>query len=299
MRLKIGGKIGPVRAGVSVGRSGVGWGAGAGPIGVTGGTGGRSKTSNRSGSSHDNDSSAAEYQAAKNEHPEDSWGALLAYYGPLLLGLTAISTVFFDKPDRYGTMGFRPPIAYWLFLIGSIILTLVGVLIMIADRRYYEKTGEFRPTVFDNRKAETKRHTQSSRSTRTAPKSVGKPGLRGWMGLTPSDDSDLDSLMPSGGSKFRSDADFGNADFLVIQKWVSGHPLANSLIDEDLIAKAIEILLESGIGSTSLLQRKLKIGFARAVRIMDELEGMGVVGPAEGAKPRPILLNSSDLDGME
>jgi hypothetical protein len=227
--------------------------------------------SNRSGSWHDNDSSALEYQAVKNEHPEDSWGALLAYYGPLLLGLTAISTVFFDKPDRYGTMGFRPPIAYWLFLIGSIILTLVGVSIMIADRRYYKKTGEFRPTFFDDRKAATEWHT---------------------------DDSDLDSLMPIGGSKFQSDADFGNADFLVIQKWVSDHPLANSLIDEDLIAKAIEILLESGIGSTSLLQRKLKIGFARAVRIMDELEGMGVVGPAEGAKPRSILLNSSDLDGM-
>lgn len=60
--------------------------------------------------------------------------------------------------------------------------------------------------------------------------------------------------------------------------------------DEALIEKAIDVVVEMGQASTSSLQRKLKLGYARAGRIIDELEEMGVVGPYEGAKPRKVLM---------
>lgn len=61
--------------------------------------------------------------------------------------------------------------------------------------------------------------------------------------------------------------------------------------DDVLIEKAIDIAVDMGQVSTSALQRKLKLGFARAARIVDELEEMGVVGPSEGAKPRKVLMS--------
>ena len=63
--------------------------------------------------------------------------------------------------------------------------------------------------------------------------------------------------------------------------------------DDALIEKAIEIAVDLGQVSTSALQRKLKLGFARAARIVDELEEMGVVGPSEGAKPRKVLMSKA------
>lgn len=63
-------------------------------------------------------------------------------------------------------------------------------------------------------------------------------------------------------------------------------------IDEDaaLIDQAIEVVVAAGQASTSNLQRRLRLGYGRAARIMDELEQMGVIGPYEGAKPRRVLI---------
>lgn len=60
--------------------------------------------------------------------------------------------------------------------------------------------------------------------------------------------------------------------------------------DEVLIERAIDVVVEMGQASTSSLQRKLKLGYARAARIIDELENMGVIGPYEGAKPRKVIM---------
>ncbi len=67
-------------------------------------------------------------------------------------------------------------------------------------------------------------------------------------------------------------------------------------MDEDgddtdpLFEDAVEVILEQGQASTSMLQRKLRVGYARAARIMDELEDAGIIGPQEGSKPRQILI---------
>ncbi len=70
--------------------------------------------------------------------------------------------------------------------------------------------------------------------------------------------------------------------------------------DEDpMLHDAIRVVVENGMASTSLLQRKLKLGYARAARIVDEMEGRGVVGPYEGSKPRKVLITMDQLLEME
>ena len=64
--------------------------------------------------------------------------------------------------------------------------------------------------------------------------------------------------------------------------------------DEELIQQCIEVIRSEQKASVSLLQRRLRLGYTRAARIMDELENRRIVGPNKGAEPRDILI---DLDG--
>ena len=68
--------------------------------------------------------------------------------------------------------------------------------------------------------------------------------------------------------------------------------------DDPLVWEAAQIVVESQLGSTSGLQRRLKVGYARAGRIMDMLEAKGVVGPSAGAKPREVLLDEEGLEDL-
>ena len=68
---------------------------------------------------------------------------------------------------------------------------------------------------------------------------------------------------------------------------------------DEMMPAAVEVLLETGQASVSMLQRRLKLGYSRAARIVDEMETRGIVGQFEGSKPRQILITKEQWQGLK
>ena len=76
-------------------------------------------------------------------------------------------------------------------------------------------------------------------------------------------------------------------------------PNAAEMDGDELLPAAVDVILETGQASVSMLQRRLKLGYARAARIVDEMEEKGIVGPFQGSKPRAILVNKEQWEAMK
>jgi S-DNA-T family DNA segregation ATPase FtsK/SpoIIIE len=68
---------------------------------------------------------------------------------------------------------------------------------------------------------------------------------------------------------------------------------------DEMLPQAVDVILETGQASVSMLQRRLKLGYARAARIVDEMEEKGYVGPFQGSKPRTILITKEKWDAIK
>ena len=76
-------------------------------------------------------------------------------------------------------------------------------------------------------------------------------------------------------------------------------PNEDEITGDELLPDAVDVFLETGQASVSMLQRRLKLGYARAARIVDEMEEKGIVGPFQGSKPRAILVTKEQWESMK
>ena len=83
------------------------------------------------------------------------------------------------------------------------------------------------------------------------------------------------------------------------QQPAAAEPESSASDGDEMMPAAVEVILETGQASVSMLQRRLKLGYARAARIMDEMEEKGIVGPFEGSKPRQLLITREQWERMK
>ena len=82
------------------------------------------------------------------------------------------------------------------------------------------------------------------------------------------------------------------------EKLVLVDSFIGEMYQDEMLPAAVEVILETKQASVSMLQRRLKLGYARAARIVDEMEELGIVGPYQGSKPRDILITAEQWEVM-
>ena len=116
--------------------------------------------------------------------------------------------------------------------------------------------------------------------------------VEGFITLTASKGTDIDMSVP-----FLSFyGDWTKAPLFDLDYYATN---ADELDGDELLPQAVDVVLETGMASVSMLQRRLKLGYARAARIVDEMEEKGIVGPFQGSKPRNILITKEQWESMK
>ena len=76
-------------------------------------------------------------------------------------------------------------------------------------------------------------------------------------------------------------------------------PSGDELCGDEMLPAAVDVILETGQASVSMLQRRLKLGYSRAARLVDQMEERGIVGPFEGSKPRQVLITRQQWQELQ
>uniref|UniRef100_UPI002D7E9D30 DNA translocase FtsK n=1 Tax=Oscillibacter sp. TaxID=1945593 RepID=UPI002D7E9D30 len=134
-----------------------------------------------------------------------------------------------------------------------------------------------------------------------APLGAGKPTRVQGCFITPEEIDRVVSFVKQTGETQYDDDVIAKIEESVQEKGKAGKPSPEPQESEEdeLLPAAVEVILETGQASTSMLQRRLKLGYSRAARLVDQLEERGYVGPFEGSKPRQLLITKEKWQEMK
>ena len=136
-----------------------------------------------------------------------------------------------------------------------------------------------------------------------APLGAGKPQRVQGCFISPEEIEEVVQFVKQSGEAQYSDEVIAKIEESVQEKekGSKGGTVDLSAQDEgdELFPAAVEVVLETGMASVSMLQRRLKLGYSRAARLVDQMEERGVVGPFEGSKPRQLLITRAQWQEMQ
>ena len=139
-----------------------------------------------------------------------------------------------------------------------------------------------------------------------APLGQGKPKRVQGCFITDNEVQDVVTFIKDSSEAEYSDSVMAEIDKKAAESGKSGSGSSGSTAAEtessdgdEMLPAAVDVILETGQASVSMLQRRLKLGYARAARIMDEMEERGLVGPFEGSKPRQLLITREQWQAIK
>lgn len=134
-----------------------------------------------------------------------------------------------------------------------------------------------------------------------APLGAGKPTRVQGCFISPEEIERVVSFVKQTGEAQYDDAVMASIEASVQEKGAKQQGQEQSPADEtdELLPAAVEVILETGQASVSMLQRRLKLGYSRAARLVDQMEERGIVGPFEGSKPRQLLITKAQWQEMQ
>ncbi|MGI5954676.1 DNA translocase FtsK, partial [Dysosmobacter sp.] len=138
-----------------------------------------------------------------------------------------------------------------------------------------------------------------------APLGAGKPTRVQGCFISPEEIEEVVTYVKQSGEAQYSDEVIAKIEESVQEKEKGGKGAASAAADagdeegDELLPAAVDVVLETGQASVSMLQRRLKLGYSRAARLVDQMEERGIVGPFEGSKPRQLLITRAQWQEMQ